>query len=131
MKVDVEARKMVEKAAIDYVTQYYRGNGYKIISREKDNVGWDLDAKKDGIYLKLEVKGLAGSKVSVRISLNEYQTMMRNQGCYILCVVINAIKKPDLIKFIWDESQSVWVSDIDQDIKMKIEEIPSYLAVVE
>jgi hypothetical protein len=45
--------------------------------------------------------------------------------------VTNALCNPSLIIFVWDDEQSAWVSDIDQSIKISIEEKPSYLAVVE
>ena len=131
LKVDAEARKKVEKAAVLFVTKEYQSLGYKVVSREKENVGWDLDAEKNGIRLKLEVKGLAQSQVSVHISDNEYKSMMSNKGCYRLCVVINAIKNPSLIKFIWNESMGAWVSDDDETICLSVELKPSYLAVVE
>ena len=131
IKVDAEARKRVEEAAVSFVTKEYQSLGYKITSREKENVGWDLDAEKNGIKLKLEVKGLSQSQVSVRISDNEYKSMMSNKGCYRLCVVTNAIKKPTMIKFIWDESIRAWVSDDDESIRLSIEIKPSYLAVAE
>lgn len=68
IKVDAEARKKIESAAVAYVTKTYEAIGYKVVSREKENIGWDLDAVMKDIHLKLEVKGLAGNKVSVRIS---------------------------------------------------------------
>lgn len=85
--VDAEARKLVENTAVNYVTKHYKGIGYTVTSREKENVGWDLDAEKNGICLKLEVKGLAGNTISVRISQNEFKSMVNNKDCYRLCVV--------------------------------------------
>lgn len=129
LKVDSEARKRVEKAAIDFVTKEYKALGYKIKSREKDNIGWDLDAKKNGIYLKLEVKGMAKNYVNVVISNNEYKNMMANKDCYRLCVVINAVTSPSLINFIWDEGKKEWISDEDESIILSIEGA-SYIATV-
>ena len=131
LKVDAEARKRVEKAAVSFVTKEYQELGYEVVSREKENIGWDLDARKIGRTLKLEVKGLAQSQISVRISGNEYKAMMSNKDCYRLCVVTNAIKKPVLIKFIWDDTVKAWVSDMDPSVVLSIELKPSYLAVVE
>lgn len=130
LKVDAEARKIVEKAAVEYVTKKYQSLGYQITSREKENVGWDLDAEKEGDKLKLEVKGIAQSQVSVHISQNEYKTMMANKDCYRLCVVINAINNPQLVVFIWKEDLGAWVSDTDESIVLTIDLKPSYLAVV-
>lgn len=130
LTVDAEARKKVEIAAVEYVTKEYQSLGYKITSREKENVGWDLDAEKKDVKLKLEVKGVAQSQVSVHITQNEYQTMMANKDCYRLCVVTNAVQKPYLIVFIWKEELGAWVSDMDESIVLTIDIKPSYLAVV-
>ena len=129
--VDAEVRKIVEKTAVNYVTKHYKEIGYTVTSREKENVGWDLDAEIGSTCLKLEVKGLAGNKVSVRISQNEYKSMINNKNCYRLCVVTKVLKSPTLIIFAWDDEQGAWASDIDPSIKISIEEKPSYLAVVE
>ena len=132
LKVNTESRKRVEKAAIDYVTEVYKKLGYKVTSREKENIGWDLDAVKKDIKLKLEVKGLAQSQISVRISENEYKSMNANKNDYRLCVVTNALqKKPTLITFIWVKEAGEWLSDSNPNIKLSIELKPSYLAVVE
>ena len=119
-------------AAVTFVTKEYQKLGYKVTSREKENIGWDLDAEKNGIKLKLEVKGLAQSQVSVRISENEYKSMLANKKDYRLCVVTNALKnQPAMVIFIWDELKKAWLSDRDPSIKLSIELKPSYLAVVE
>ncbi len=131
LKVDAEARSKVEKAAVDFVTNEYQTLGFKITSREKENIGWDLDAEKKGVKLKLEVKGLAQSQLSVHISANEYNTMMANKNDYRLCVVTNAIKKPTLVNFIWSAKENAWVSDSDPDIKLSFDIRPTYLAYVE
>lgn len=130
LKVDAEARKKVEIAAVEYVTKEYQGLGYTITSREKENVGWDLDAKKSRTKLKLEVKGVAQSQVSVHITQNEYQTMMANKDSYRLCVVTNAIQNPYMVVFIWREELGAWVSDMDESVVLSIDIKPSYIAVV-
>jgi hypothetical protein len=131
VKIDAEARKQVELAAVKFVTEKYKRFGYQVTSREKENIGWDLDAAKEHVSLKLEVKGLAQSQISVRISNNEYKSMMNNKDSYRLCVVTNAIQQPVLTVFIWDSILRAWVSDKDQSLVLSIEERPSYLAEVE
>lgn len=131
VKVDVEAKNRVEKAAVDFVTKQYKNLGYSIKSREKDNIGWDLDATKGKIHLKLEVKGLAGSQISVHISANEYEKMNANKDDYRLCVVINAILSPKMIVFIYDKSSGAWVSDCNPTIKLSFDVHPTYVARVE
>lgn len=131
LMVDSEARKQVEKAAVSFVTKEYQRLGYKVTSREKENIGWDLDAEKGGVRLKLEVKGLAQSQISIHISSNEYNSMKAYKDSYRLCVVTNAVSNPTLVKFIWDEGLNAWVSDLDESIVLTIDMKPSYLAVVE
>lgn len=131
IKVDVEAKNRVEKAAIDFVTKQYQSLGYSIKSREKENIGWDLDATKDKVHLKLEVKGLAGSQVSVHISANEFDKMNANKNDYRLCVVINAVTSPQLIVFVYDIVYDAWISDCDPTIKLSFELHPSYVARIE
>jgi hypothetical protein len=48
---DIERKAEVERAAINAVKKHY--HEYNIKSVEKDNVGWDLEAKRDGISLCL------------------------------------------------------------------------------
>ena len=132
---DTKVRKF-RQDVLDYIQHFSAGSKQVLkksvaVDAEAENVGWDLDAEKSGICLKLEVKGLAGNTISVRISQNEYKSMVNNKDCYRLCVVTNALCNPSLIIFVWDDEQSAWVSDIDQSIKISIEEKPSYLAVVE
>ena len=131
LMVDSEARKQVEKAAVSFVTKEYQRLGYKVTSREKENIGWDLDAEKGGVRLKLEVKGLAQSQISIHISSNEYNSMKAYKDSYRLCVVTKAVSNPTLVKFIWDEDLNAWVSDLDESIVLTIDMKPSYLAVVE
>jgi hypothetical protein len=131
IQVNVEARKQVEEAAVDYVIKQYEAQGYKVKSRERENLGWDLDAWQGKIKLKLEVKGLAQSTISVHITQNEHSEMMADKDNYRLCVVINAVKAPQLIVFLWDESQKAWVSEDDTSIALTIDMKPSYIASVE
>lgn len=130
VKVDAKARKKIEEAAIKYVTKEYQSRGYHITSREKDNVGWDLDAVYGKIHLKLEVKGLASNTISVHITSNEHEKMHDDRKNYRLCVVINAATNPQMIVFIWDSTLKQWVSEDDSSIVLSIDMKPSYIACV-
>lgn len=130
IKVDVEARKKIEEAAIKYVTKEYQSRGYHITSREKENVGWDLDATSGNIHLKLEVKGLASNTISVHVTSNEYEKMCADRKNYRLCLVINAVISPQMVVFIWDNSLEQWVSEDDSSIVLSIDMKPSYIACV-
>ena len=131
VKVDSKARKEIEKAAVDHVVGEYKKRGYKVVSREKDNVGWDLDAINGKIHLKLEVKGLATSVISVHVTENEYDKMFKDKKNYRLCVVINAKVNPQMIVFVYDGSSGQWVSEDDPSIVLSIDMKPTYIAYVE
>lgn len=99
---DPEQRKQIETTAVDVARAFFSsedGGGYQVVSREKDNVGWDLEAShSEKTKLLIEVKGLAGNKVSVELTPNEYREMMRkkNRDKYVLFVVINCLGKRPL-----------------------------------
>ena len=92
-----ELRKKVETTAVDLATQFFRseeGGGYDVVSKEKDGLGWDIEASHpDRATLLIEVKGLSGNKVSVELTPNEYKQMMKkkNRKRYVLFVVTNCL----------------------------------------
>ncbi|MBR4129226.1 MAG: DUF3883 domain-containing protein [Bacteroidaceae bacterium] len=130
VKVNVDERKNVEEAAVVFVTREFQRKGYIVTSREKENVGWDLDAENGKILLKLEVKGVSTDVVSVHITSNEYDNMMKDKKHYRLCVVVNAVRNPQMVVFVWDESLRQWVSEVDSTMILDIDMKPSYIASV-
>ena len=73
-------------------------------------MGWDLDVKKDKIYLKVEVKGLSGIDISVDLSRNEYEKMnyYKNNG-YRLCIVVGCLGDPSIHIFSFSKEKNGWV----------------------
>lgn len=127
--INVDAKSAVEKVAVECVTEHYQSLGYSVKSVEKENKGWDLNATKNNFSLKVEVKGLAGEKLSVHITRNEFEKMNKHKSSYRFCVVLNALKsQPDLLVFLWDKNK--WVCEDDSDIVLEIEQIESYIAEV-
>lgn len=124
---NAEQRKKIEKAAVDFVTKEYMRRGYRVLSRESENCGWDLDANLDKVILKLEVKGLGGEG-TIHITRNEYDKMNQYKDDYRLCIVFNAIKLPQLVIFIWDSALRKWVSESDSSIVLNIETRESFEA---
>jgi hypothetical protein len=114
-RVNVEARKKVEIAAVNFVREKYTNLGYKVVSVEKDNLGWDLEASGNGELLCIEVKGLAGEEVSVHLTPNEYSKMKNTDNSkYRLCVVTSAQTTPLLYTFMYDGSN--WSCEINGKI---------------
>lgn len=120
-KPDSELNKRIEKAAVDMVIKHYKSLGYDIEDRQKDNIGWDLEAKYGEIELHLEVKGNASAEAFVRISRNEYKAMMKNRDSYRLCVVTNALKSPQLYVFA-SEDTGEWTWEEDSRLHLKLDE---------
>ena len=96
---DPEQRKKIETIAVDTATDFFRsrdGGAYRVVSKEKDNLGWDLEASHPSrTTLLIEVKGLSGEKVYVELTPNEYKQMTskRHRVNYVLFVVTNCLGK--------------------------------------
>lgn len=128
--INVEAKIVVEKAAISAVTSYYKEQGYTIYSVESENKGWDLEAYKGKSMLRIEVKGLSGSDLSVHITKNEYlQMKSANNDNYRLCVVTNAVSSPRLWTFAYDNG--IWICEQDYETELLFEEHIAAIAYIE
>lgn len=106
----------VEEAAILHVRQHF--TGHRIKSVEKDNLGWDLEAKPKtgGPTLRLEVKGLFGSDLMIGLTPREYRAFDKHRigkmPQYRLCVVTGALSgKPKLVVFRFDAAAQGWIDD--------------------
>ena len=94
---DPEQRKSIETRAVGMATDFFSsrdGGAYRVVSRETDNLGWDLEASRPGkATLLIEVKGLSGENVSVELTPNEYRQMTskRHRDNYVLFVVTNCL----------------------------------------
>lgn len=128
-KVNVEQNKIIEETAVKVVINHYRRLGYKVQSVEKENKGWDLEAAKGRNTKRIEVKGLSGSEISVRISRNEYEKMTaKNNSDYRLCVVTQALTAPHLSTFVFDGGK--WVDENDSSLYLSIDEQIAAIAYV-
>jgi len=114
-KGDPERKAEVERTAISMVTAHYRG--WDVVSVERENLGWDLLAKKLGhSALRLEVKGLFGSELTIGLTPREYRALRDHKdgkiGNYRLCVVTNALTNdPRLTIFRYRSGGLGWVDD--------------------
>lgn len=88
-----EHRKVVEEAAIEAANAALKKLGYDSESREKDNVGFDLEAThKDGSTLHVEVKGTAGKQARFFMTANEHG--YREAPEWRLAMVVDALSRP-------------------------------------
>lgn len=87
-----EHRKKVEIAAINYVCKHFKKREFEVVSRERENLGWDLDVSKDGkIKYRLEVKGTSGSSQQFFLTANEKHSQSVEK--WRLAIVVNALSK--------------------------------------
>lgn len=91
-----EHRKAVELAAVKTTTSDLERRGYHVVSRERDNIGYDLDAthRENGSVLHVEVKGTSGCEPRFFMTMNEYG--YRQAPEWRLAVVVDALKDPKL-----------------------------------
>ncbi|OUJ69931.1 protein NO VEIN domain-containing protein [Hymenobacter crusticola] len=115
---DVLKRQAVERKAVEVVSKYYSDYGYTVDSVEKDNVGWDLEARSGNLLLKLEVKGLSGRDVVVDLTPNEYRQMKADPAHYRLCVVTRALDKPTRHIFSYLPGLDQWQDELGQELQL-------------
>ena len=118
-QVDVFKKQQVEISAIETTIKYFEGLDYIIISKEKDNVGWDLEATNINETLFLEVKGLSGSISSIELTPNEYKKSKENQTHYKLCIVTNALTNSRLEVFSFSFEKNIWTNEQNETLQIE------------
>ena len=68
---DPESNRKVEKAAINRVCRLLKCEGYSVLSRESERVGYDLEATRGSQILHVEVKGISGTEIKFPITAGE------------------------------------------------------------
>lgn len=108
---DIFKRQQVEIAAINKVIEHFENLNYLVISTEKDNVGWDLEAKNLKHTILIEVKGLSGKVLCVELTPNEYEKSKSNHESYKICIVTNSLSLPNLHIFSFDKLTGIWIDE--------------------
>lgn len=119
-QVDIFKKQQVEVAAVETTIKYFENLDYIVISREDDKVGWDLEAINSREKLLIEVKGLSGNITSIELTPNEYQNSKEQKSIYRLCIVTNALSKPTLEVFSFNDQLGCWINEKNE--KLEIEE---------
>lgn len=105
---DVLKKQKVEQIAINIVKDYFSDLGYSVISREKDNLGWDLEAANDMQTLLIEVKGLSGKDIIFEFTPNEFSKSKEFSDRYVMSVVTNSLEFPVLHNFRFHNKDECW-----------------------
>jgi hypothetical protein len=117
---DPHKRERVERCAVDLTDEHFDDLGYNVRSVEVDNKGWDLEAvhRQTGVLLRLEVKGLSGSSVTVEMTPQEYKMMRSHRQSYRVCVVTNSLAKKQraLSVFACNDTSGAWIDGNDRPL---------------
>lgn len=100
---DPETNRRVERAAVSFVTNWYKARGWSVLSVEAEKCGYDLLCKKDAIEEHIEVKGIQAAGVSFIITSGEVR-QARGNPLFMICVVTSALSdKPQMLRFTGDD----------------------------
>jgi hypothetical protein len=91
-----------------------------VVSKEKDSIGWDLEASNCKVTLLLEVKGLSCNVTSVELTPNEYQNAKQMGYQYKICIVTSALHNPNLEIYSYDVVANLWKNESGE--RLNIEE---------
>lgn len=95
-----ETNRRVERAAIKFVTNWYRACGWDVHSVEADKCGYDLHCRKGAVKKYIEVKGIQGELLSFSITAGEVRQAQNNQYLTTICVVTSVLSKtPKLYRY--------------------------------
>lgn len=99
---DYESRLKTEKAAISYVENIYKNEGWVVKSVELDKKGYDLLCTRGSQIECVEVKGIQGNKLSFIITDGEVKQAERNPN-FVIYIVTAAIENPQYYKYTGQE----------------------------
>jgi hypothetical protein len=96
---DAKTNRLVERAAVRIVAWHLRHRGYRVISREKENLGYDLEARKGRSQLHVEVKGISGKDLQFPITRNEVNCAGRDSTFRLMVVTEARTRKARVHEF--------------------------------
>ena len=76
----------IERAAVQHVTRWYEARHWKVRSRERDKIGYDLDCTKNGTVRHVEVKGRGTTGRVILLTVQEWARAMKDKD-FVLAVV--------------------------------------------
>lgn len=94
-----DSNGLVEAAAIAAAKRHLKGKGYRVRSREREKIGYDLDATKGTQKLHVEVKGVSGDGCSFIITQNEVATARIDPLFRLLVVSSARSRRPVISEF--------------------------------
>ncbi len=93
-----ELRKAIETEAISVVINHFIQSGWKVVSVETENVGYDLFCTKGNEEIHAEVKGTSSNLEQFILTRNEFN-QLRTDPMFVLCLVSDALNTQRLSIF--------------------------------
>lgn len=95
---DVQLKSLIETTAVKHVSAALRVDGWLIDDVQKDNLGWDLTARRGGMTRRIEVKGRAARTPVVHLTGNELRAAEAETEWW-LAVVTSALDQEPLLSW--------------------------------
>lgn len=92
---DVVASKEIEETAIRVVRNWYESRGWKVVSVEAEQIGYDLRCTKGRDRCHVEVKGRARSGDVVLLTANEWRLAVEDSR-FVIAIVSEIRKGPSI-----------------------------------
>jgi hypothetical protein len=83
---DAKTNHLVEQAAVNKVKRLLRRRGFTVISRERECIGYDLDARKGSLEIHVEVKGASGARIQFQITAAELKQSQADPNFRLMVV---------------------------------------------
>jgi hypothetical protein len=109
---DAELRKKIEMIAVEAVVKHYESVGYTVEYVGDKKLGWDIEAKLDRRFLRVEVKGTSSKTPAAELSPNEYSMMKKYKDSFRLCIITDVLGQPLPWRFQWAPEFSCWRDDL-------------------
>jgi len=108
---DNDLNLKIERAGVAKAMRYYDELGYSVESVEKERCGYDLVARSGATELLVEVKSTSvrlPSEACVGLTPNEFLKSRVHRATYRICIVLDALGKPELREYQWNSKSKVW-----------------------
>ena len=100
---------------MNFVSAGYAGESYEVDDVSAQNLGWDLEARRDDELLLIEVKGVTGSAPDFFLTANEHRAA-RAEEAWIAVVITDVFSSE---KF-WYEFSGEDVVDSAKPIQFRV-----------
>ena len=108
---DSDLNLRIERAGVNAARKYYEELGYSVKSVENEKCGYDLLATAEGDELLVEVKSTSikdAANACVGLTPNEFAQSKFRRTTYRICIVLDALGRPQLREYQWDSRASRW-----------------------